>query len=98
MRKTLMTAALAIPMALLAVSAFAATPTEQPQSFTPAYVATGQVSQYLADEIFLPASPAPVFAVIYGVCSSTCDECYSSNDCPRLEGSGLRQTCTYACY
>jgi len=96
MRKTLMAAALAIPMAFMAVSTFAAIPAEQPQSFTPAHVATDQVSQYLADEIFLPApgaASAPVFAITRGVCNITCEECYGS--CPPV--GNLRQTCTWAC-
>ena len=98
MRKTLMAAALAIPMALLAVSTFAATPARQPRLFTP-NVATRQASQYLADEIFLPASgvtPAPVFATVYyGVCSITCEECYGW--CPPEPDTGFRQVCTFAC-
>ena len=93
MHKTLLAAALAIPMALLAVSTFAATPAKQPQSFTPAHVATDLVPQYLADEIFLPASPTPVFAITQGVCNITCEECYGS--CPPV--GNLRQTCTWAC-
>jgi hypothetical protein len=96
MRKTLMTAALAISMALMAVSTFAAIPAEQQRLFTPAYVATPLVPQYLADEIFLPApgvAPAPVFAIFRGVCSISCEECYGS--CPTF--AGRRQSCTFAC-
>ena len=65
MRKTLMAAALAIPMALMAVSTFAAPPAKQAKLFTPTHVATHLMAQYLADEIFLPATgvaPASSFA------------------------------------
>jgi hypothetical protein len=101
MSKTLLAAALAIPMALLAVSTFAATPAETPHFFTPAHgTQTRLVAQDLAAEIFLPApgaAPAPGFAAFanYGVCSSTCDECYSSGDCPLF--NGFRQRCVSAC-
>ena len=103
MRKTLMAAALAIPMALLTVSTLAATPAEQPQAPTPIHAAqTRLVSQYLTDEIFLPTpelAPAPAFSafgvITYGVCSVTCEECYGPYDCPSF--AGIRQYCTYAC-
>ncbi|MEA2604882.1 MAG: hypothetical protein QOF89_5874 [Acidobacteriota bacterium] len=96
MRKTLMTATLAISMALMAVSTFAAIPAEPQRLFTPAYVAPPLVPQVLADEIFLPApgvEPAPVFTIFRGVCNISCEECYGS--CPTF--AGLRQTCTFAC-
>jgi hypothetical protein len=102
MRKTLLAAALAIPMALLAVSTFAATPAETPHFFTPAYGnQTRLVAQDLAAEIFLPVpgvAPAPGFAafVTYpGVCSVTCEECYGPGDCPSYPG--MRQYCAGAC-
>jgi hypothetical protein len=105
MRKTLMAATLVIAMSLTAGATFAATPTEQPQVTTPNASSVTQprlVSQYLADEIFLPASgvaQASVFAAFGpypGVCSVTCEECYGS--CPPDPDTGLRQSCTYACY
>ena len=102
MCKTLMAAALAIPMALMAASTFAATPARQPQLFTPALAAQNrQVPQYLADEIFLPApgvAPASSFGpnIYYGVCSMTCEECYGS--CPPDPDTGFRQSCVTACY
>jgi hypothetical protein len=102
MRRTLIAAALAISMAVMAVPPFASTPAKQPQVLTPSPVAqTRLVSQSLADEIFLPApdvAPAPVFAVIRGVCSVTCAECYGPYDCPPDPDTGLRQSCTHACY
>jgi len=102
MHKTLLAAALAIPMALLAVSTLAATPAEKPHFFTPAQGTQTRLSaQELAAEIFLPApgaAPAPAFAAVVtypGVCSVTCEECYGPNDCPSYPG--MRQYCAGAC-
>jgi len=102
MRKTLLAAALAIPMALLAVSTFAATLPGTPRLFTPAHGTQARlVAQDLAAEIFLPApgaAPTPALAALTvypGVCSVTCQECYGPGDCP--PDGGIRQYCASAC-
>ncbi|HEX4964365.1 MAG TPA: hypothetical protein VF173_26345 [Thermoanaerobaculia bacterium] len=100
MRKILMAVALAIPMALMAASAFAA-PAEQPQVPTPAQAnQTRLVSQNLADEIFLPApdvAPPAVPAAFWGVCNLTCLRCFSASGCPVDPDTGRHQSCVFAC-
>lgn len=87
---------LAVALALLAVSAFAATPAPQPQ--LPGAMAPA-ASTTLVNEIFSPlpsASSQPAATLlIRGVCNLTCQPCFGS--CPVDPDTGRHQTCVSAC-
>lgn len=86
---------LVVALALLAASAFAATPVAQPQ--IPGATAP-RVSTTAVNEIFSPlpsAQPAAAVFLIRGVCNLTCQPCFGT--CPVDPDTGRHQICVGAC-
>jgi hypothetical protein len=86
-RATLLT----LPLVLILSAPAFAEPAGQPAPPPP---------QQLKEAIFgAPAANESTasFSWWQGVCSHTCDPCWTSEDCPTMDG-GWRQSCVWACY